>query len=269
MTQPPRDDSEPPESAGQPGGWQPPGEEDERPGRDDPYAGSADEPPPGGHPPYPQQQAGGQHPPGSPYEQQPPYGPPPGGPYQSQGPYQGQPQGPYGQYPPYGQEPGGTSAPAPPLGGSGARFVARLVDTLIVFLVSLLLGAPLIADYIGDVRSSFGQGQTGQTTFDGQLSLTGISTGVYFLYDWLLHAFWNGQTLGKRIMSIRVANLDTGQPPSAGQQAGRSAIFALPAIVPCCGNIFWLVNVLWHLWDKPFQQCLHDKPTRTVVVATR
>lgn len=247
MTQP-DDDSEPRESAGRPGEWQPPSGQGEQPQHERPQEGPTGQPPPG-YGPYPGQQAPGQ--PGPPYGQGPPYGPPPAGDYQPQSAY--------------GTQPGGTGTPAPPLGGSGPRFLARLLDGLIVFLLTLLVGAPLIADYVGDIRDSFAQSQS----FDGQLSLTGISTGVYFLYDWLLHAFWNGQTVGKRALGIRVANLETGHSPSAGQQAGRSAIFALPAIVPCCGNIFWLVNVLWHIWDKPFQQCLHDKPTRTVVVATR
>lgn len=131
--------------------------------------------------------------------------------------------------------------------------------------MTLLIASPLIADYIREIQNAIAQGQT----FDGQLSLTGISAGVYFLYDWLLHAFWNGQTVGKRAVGIRVANLETGHSPPAGYQALRSAIFALPALVPCCGNIFWIVNVLWHLWDKPFQQCLHDKPAGTVVVSAQ
>ena len=37
-------------------------------------------------------------------------------------------------------------------------------------------------------------------------------------------------------------------------------------MVPCCGFIFWLVNVLNCTWDKPYQQCIHDKVAQTVVV---
>jgi hypothetical protein len=34
------------------------------------------------------------------------------------------------------------------------------------------------------------------------------------------------------------------------------------AIIP-----FWRwIDGLWQLWDKPYQQCLHDKFARTVVV---
>jgi hypothetical protein len=27
-----------------------------------------------------------------------------------------------------------------------------------------------------------------------------------------------------------------------------------------------LLDPLWCLWDKPYRQCLHDKPAKTVVV---
>ncbi|MFK4273751.1 RDD family protein, partial [Streptomyces milbemycinicus] len=52
-------------------------------------------------------------------------------------------------------------------------------------------------------------------------------------------------------------------------QAGwvRAAVYALPEIVPCCGFLFWLINVLWCTWDRPYRQCLHDKAAKTVVVS--
>jgi hypothetical protein len=39
-------------------------------------------------------------------------------------------------------------------------------------------------------------------------------------------------------------------------------------VVPCCGFIFWLINVLWCTWDDPYHQCIHDKAAKTVVVST-
>jgi hypothetical protein len=34
------------------------------------------------------------------------------------------------------------------------------------------------------------------------------------------------------------------------------------AVVP----LFTIIDGLWQLWDKPLQQCLHDKAAETVVV---
>lgn len=48
---------------------------------------------------------------------------------------------------------------------------------------------------------------------------------------------------------------------------GREATYALIPVIPCCGWIFWLVEVLWCTWDKPYQQCLHNKVGATVVVS--
>jgi hypothetical protein len=35
-----------------------------------------------------------------------------------------------------------------------------------------------------------------------------------------------------------------------------------PQFIPFLG----LIDGLWQLWDKPLQQCLHDKAAQTVVV---
>ncbi|KOG89008.1 hypothetical protein ADK38_16620, partial [Streptomyces varsoviensis] len=99
-------------------------------------------------------------------------------------------------------------------------------------------------------------------------SLSVIISVVYFVYEGLMLTS-RGQTVGKRMMKIRVAMLENGAVPAGRPGWARAAVYSLPEIVPCCGFIFWLVNVLWCTWDKPYQQCLHDKGARTVVVAAR
>lgn len=159
---------------------------------------------------------------------------------------------------------GATTAPG--LASSGSRFLARLVDYVIIVAVTLILGIPMIVSFFNDLQGSLAAGGSS----DGDLNLSRIFIPLYFVYDWVLHSFWNGQTVGKRAAGIRVVSQQTGAPPNAGHQAIRSAIFALPPIVPLfLGSIFWLINVLWQLWDKPFKQCLHDKPAQTVVVPTQ
>ena len=73
----------------------------------------------------------------------------------------------------------------------------------------------------------------------------------------------SGQTLGKRIMKIRVVPLDPAGSLTRGMAAKRYLVqFPAGMFVP----FFSYLDGLWQLWDKPYQQSLHDKFARTVVV---
>ncbi|AZQ71781.1 RDD family protein [Streptomyces abikoensis] len=198
------------------------------------------EPPPGGPGPYP--------------------GPPPGGPYPGGGPYGGPSGDPYGG--PYGGAPlgGGPYGPdplagMPPLANRFKRLVARVIDGLIVSI-------PISVIFSLSTRNYDPWNDQARST-----SLSIIVAVVYFVYEGLMLTT-RGQTVGKMLMKIRVAMLDNGAIPEGRPGWTRAAVYSLPEIVPCCGFVFWLVNVLWCTWDKPYHQCVHDKAARTVVVST-
>ncbi|MYT30623.1 MULTISPECIES: RDD family protein [unclassified Streptomyces] len=199
-------------------------------------------PPPGGAPPPP--------PPGA--------GPPPsygGGPHGG-GPYGGPPAGgPYGSGE-YGADP---LAGMPPLANRGKRLLARIIDAIIIGVpVTLIMNAIVgWVDYFS----------TSSVETSKQATVSGVAMLVYLIYEGVMLTT-RGQTVGKMAMRIRVAMLADGSIPTPQAGWTRAAVYTLPEIVPCCGFIFWLVNVLWCTWDKPYQQCLHDKAARTVVVAT-
>ncbi|MEU5030447.1 RDD family protein [Streptomyces milbemycinicus] len=161
---------------------------------------------------------------------------------------------------PYGGEYGGEyGAPdplagMPPLANRGRRLVARIIDALIVGIPVGLVMAVLLGDY-DPVNNN-----------DEATAITIVYALVYFLYEGLMLTKY-GQTVGKKVMKIRVALLENGEIPAGQPGWLRAGTYALPEIVPCCGFIFWLVNVLWCTWDKPYHQCLHDKVAKTVVVA--
>ncbi|WP_436775459.1 RDD family protein [Yinghuangia sp. YIM S09857] len=184
-----------------------------------------------GQPPY------GQGPPG----QQPPYG---------QEPYGQQP---YGQMPP---PPGGYDAgfnAGPVLAGSGRRFLARLVDLLVYLAFSCAIGLAFVGTDTDDVD------------FGKQAGAGAVATVLYFLYEgFMLNN--NGQTLGKMATKIRVVRVADGGPVQGSPAWTRAGVFALPLVVPCAGVLFFIVNCLWHLWDQPWQQCLHDKAAKTTVI---
>ena len=226
---------------------------------------------------------------------------PAGDPGQLAGAAPGQPYGTYQPYPgrPYGTPRDGTPRdgtpgyPAPSYGTGGRpardpglaewwqRLLARLVDDLIlviltspVWIVSLLplfrriqrlasqypdLSQPAAAQAFSD---SVNQQIAGMV---GTFLLIGAGIGVIsFGYDWLQHGLW-GQTIGKRVMGTKVVTADTRSPISGHAACGRAAVYALVPVVPSVGGLFALINESWLLWD-PRRQCLHDKAAGTVVV---
>lgn len=106
------------------------------------------------------------------------------------------------------------------------------------------------------------------------LWLAGTFGGGMFVYEWTQIATW-GRTLGKRIAGVRVTALDGAGSPSPAQVAGRAilsgGLVGLVFIPPFLLFLppFIMLNYLWQLWDRPYQQCLHDKAARTIVVSVR
>ncbi|CAL9570287.1 RDD family protein [Streptomyces sp. NPDC057340] len=237
--------SEPPPGAG---GQQPP---DDDPLRKNPY----DNPPPGGGGPY-----GGAPPPGGggPYGGAPP---PPGG----GGPYGSPPPpgagGPYGgdPYGGGGGRPGDPLAGMPPLADSGRRTLARIIDMILVGIVVWLLSwAFNVQEYTVDgddvsVGKSFGQSV--------------IAAVLYIAYDTYMITR-TGQTLGKKWLGMRVANLDNGATPAVQTSLIRALVLWIPFAF-CCACVWTIIAGGWSFFDKPYKQGLHDKAAKTVVVSTR
>jgi uncharacterized RDD family membrane protein YckC len=94
--------------------------------------------------------------------------------------------------------------------GLGSRFLAWLLDigiVLLLLVVAVLLGTPL------DIaREGVGTAVVFALMFV-------VLWGYFLLFEWL----WSGQTLGKRIMGIRVIHL-RGTSPSFFQSAARNLL---------------------------------------------
>ncbi|MFD6669694.1 RDD family protein [Streptomyces diastaticus] len=199
-------------------------------------------PPPGGGDPHGPPPGGGSPYGGNPYDNP----PPPGG----GGPYGGA-----GGGGPYGGDP---LAGMPPLAPSGKRVLARVIDMIIVgvvvWLLSLLFSVgtwDTDVDNI-DAGKSFGQ------------SL--IAAILYIAYDTVLTAR-TGQTVGKRLMHLRVADLSNGATPSTQTSLIRAAVLWIPFAF-CCACVWTLICGGWSFFDRPYKQGLHDKAAKTVEVTT-
>ncbi|TGA95379.1 RDD family protein [Streptomyces palmae] len=147
-----------------------------------------------------------------------------------------------------------------PLATPAQRFQARLIDTLVLgFIWVVMLAATGALRYGLDHP---GEQDTAKVLISAALTFT-----LYFAYEGAMLAN-SGQTLGKKALRIRVAKLADGDVP--GRQGWvRGAVYALPGIASpvAVGTIFWLVNSVWQLRDRPYRQSLHDKAAKTVVVS--
>jgi uncharacterized RDD family membrane protein YckC len=86
----------------------------------------------------------------------------------------------------------------------------------------------------------------------------GLLLGLaYYIY---LEGSPSGQTIGKRVMGIRVVSFETGGPIGYGQAAIRY-FGRFVSTIACLLGYFWM------LWDKE-KQTWHDKFANCVVVPT-
>ncbi|MDT0602254.1 RDD family protein [Thalassotalea castellviae] len=93
--------------------------------------------------------------------------------------------------------------------------------------------------------------------FKGLIKDLGLSFGWAVFYFTVLTAVWNGQTPGKKLLKIRVIQLD-GTPLSIWDSFGRYGGYA-------AGLATGLLGFLQIYWD-PNRQAIHDKISATVVI---
>jgi uncharacterized RDD family membrane protein YckC len=141
-----------------------------------------------------------------------------------------------------------------PYASSGRRFVAVVVDGLVLALPFVLSLAVALA--VTD----------GREDEDSDVwALVGLAWLLWmvmpFLYFTVVHGRKPGQTVGKRLLGIRVVGEDF-RPIGYGRAFGRYLM----------GSVMWLacyvpgiVDSLWPLWDQR-NQALHDKVANSIVV---
>ena len=133
--------------------------------------------------------------------------------------------------------------------GFWKRFVASLIDTLIILVVTV----PLL------MLAGAGALLTGGDIVEGQARLYSVLI-QYVLPAVATIAFWRvrGATPGKMAISARIVDARTGGAPSNGQLVGRYFAYIVSAL-----PLF--VGFLWVGIDRR-KQGFHDKLAGTVVV---
>lgn len=196
------------------------------------------------------------------------------------------PPGPSGPPPGYTATYGGPGAPYGPAGGPqgalapvGARFVAKLIDGLILgaataaalapAFVTLAAGPSRITECsvddegnitIGEEINALCEVPTGGTwALAGLVGLAGLGLIVWLYVYFFRREGRTGYTWGRKAMGVRVVDAANGGPIGAGRSFGRYLFATFIS-----GNVC-LLGYLWALWD-PRKQTWHDKVATTVVV---
>ncbi|BCB80293.1 hypothetical protein GCM10022251_05450 [Phytohabitans flavus] len=188
-------------------------------------------------------------------------------------------------YPPYAYR---LPAPAPRphglrIASLGPRVVARLIDIGMVLLLNVLVNGwfiyrlvqeyePIIQEWNRRVeaREPLLQNlpQPGGQADALQVAIFIIGVALWFAYE-VPSTANSGQTLGKRIMRIKVMAVESPNPLGFGRSLRRWNLMGLPTFLWSCfciGFILQLVDCIFPFFDRPLYQALHDKSAQTVVV---
>lgn len=228
----------------------------------------------------------------------------------SEHPYRGRPYGsePYPpqqqQYAPqYPQQPqqwqsGGSYDPYGSYGGYADDLVlapilrragARLLDNALVAVFGFAVVLPVTFGAIGfDDGGSKTKTEGGIWNWPILFTLFAVLAVLPFIYEAIQLSLW-GQTLGKRVLGLRVVQANPAGDPlpltqgiwraainNLGYQLGFFFFLTLSVMVwdyAAYGlllvSIGMLMAYLWAIWDQPLRQAVHDRFAGTIVIDDR
>jgi uncharacterized RDD family membrane protein YckC len=136
----------------------------------------------------------------------------------------------------------------------GRRLLAALID----LGINLLVFMPAV---IGLLRY---KPERGIGALGGSLVMFTVVCGLALTVYWFVLMYRNGQSIGKRVMGIRIVRTD-GSRASLGRMIGlRYFVPGLIGAIPYVGWVFNIANPLWIFGEE--RRCLHDLICDTMVV---
>lgn len=151
----------------------------------------------------------------------------------------------------------------------GARLLAATIDELILLAISL----PMVFGAVPAIVTML-SGGTDPELIDTSDVLRAMIAGpgtiitVVALIAWCVITAWlvaaNGQSIGKRMVGIKVVRTDGSRASFARIFLLRNVVNALPNLLPYVGWLYQLIDPLLIYQDS--RQCLHDRIADTIVV---
>jgi uncharacterized RDD family membrane protein YckC len=143
----------------------------------------------------------------------------------------------------------------PALAGRGSRWGAVFIDGIAVGIMSVLM-----------VVSAGSLDQSGGPGMGGIIMLVAGCGGMLALFAYniyLLHK--NGQTIGKKLLNIKIVRGDRRTRADLGRIIGLRVIpRSLVQMIPFVGSLLALVDILFIFRDD--RRCIHDMIADTIVV---
>jgi len=142
------------------------------------------------------------------------------------------------------------------LASRGSRLGASLLDTLIIVVVTM----PVL--FLTGGFDDFTNPEA-QPSFLYNLAITLLGLIVFLLINYQLLTN-NGQTIGKKIVGIKIVDNQNNPVTWNRNLLKRYAVYFLPGQIPIIGQIFSLVNILF-IFGKELK-CIHDILADTKVI---
>ena len=160
------------------------------------------------------------------------------------------------QPPPTYQAPAYYTGTPTPYQGVAIRFVAILIDYLIIGVISGILAIPLL---VAAMAANVTNGNVSAVSLGPIIALSVVGLVVWFLYFTLLEGRY-GQTVGKMALSIKVVREADGTPIDYGEAAVRTVLRIID------GLFDYLIGAIL-IWTSDGKQRLGDRVAHTVVVS--
>ncbi|NOR57901.1 MAG: hypothetical protein GQ474_05190 [Sulfurimonas sp.] len=144
-----------------------------------------------------------------------------------------------------------------PLASRWSRFWASMVDGILMALIT----TPVFY-FTGGLQEVDGDIVEQSITYDVIMAIFGIFVFIILNYNFLIK---NGQTIGKKILKIKIVDLDN-KLPTKNILLNRYLVYFLPGHIPVIGSWLSIINILF-IFGKE-KRCVHDFIAKTRVVDT-
>lgn len=144
-----------------------------------------------------------------------------------------------------------------PIAGRGERFGAALIDGILVGAI----GVAIIIGYVGGWASYMSQAQNAGMMLKVMSSLIGLVIYLGLNFKFLSD---NGQTIGKKLVGIKIVRTDGSKLDFQRFVTHRYLPMALVQLVPYIGPLIAFIDPL--MIFRSSNQCLHDQIADTIVI---
>ncbi|MDJ0624311.1 MAG: RDD family protein [Desulfocapsaceae bacterium] len=135
------------------------------------------------------------------------------------------------------------------------RFWAAMIDSLL----SIIILVPIM--YFTDGLDGLANGQENPIMYTLSIGAVGVVVFI-ILHGKLLAA--HGQTIGKKILGIRIADLEGNLPSIKRHIIPRYTFTTILGYIPFIGGLLAILDML--LIYRKNRRCLHDNVAKTIVV---